>query len=154
MMPPRARALGIRMGLLMLIVALGAMALSPRPVQANGVPQLVKLTYLEGISTWARRPRRGAGVLLLGGVLAPGRRWGLPRLVGQAYEGWLVRSSSNEAISVGQFNAASDESVVYEAQLPPIRNYSLDFFVLTIESLSNGDADPVSIGRSGASSTC
>ena len=106
------------------------------------MPQLVKLTYLEGISTWG--PTTAEGVLEFS--FAEGflhlEAAGLPRLVGQAYEGWLVRSSSNEAISVGQFNAAADETVVYEAQLPPISDYSLDFFVLTVESLSSEDADP------------
>ena len=114
----------------------------PRTVTANGVPQLVKLSYLEGISTWG--PTSAEGVLEFS--FAEGflrlEAEGLPRLVGQAYEGWLVRSASNEALSVGQFNAAADETIAYEAQLPPITDYSLDFFVLTVESLSNGDADP------------
>ena len=129
------------------VLAVGVTVMPSRALQANGVPQLVKLTYLEGISTWG--PTSAEGVLEFSfaeGFLHLDAE-GLPRLVGQAYEGWLVRSSSNEAISVGQFNAASDETVVYEAQLPPITDYSLDFFVLTVESLTNTNADP-SVDRS------
>lgn len=133
----------LRAGLAVLLaIALAFLAASPRTASANGVPQLVKLSYVEGISTWG--PTSAEGVLEFS--FAEGflrlEAEGLPRLVGQAYEGWLVRSISNEALSVGQFNAAADETIVYEALLPPISDYSLDFFVLTVESLSNDDADP------------
>lgn len=110
----------------------------PRPAaHANGVPQLVKLTYLESISNWG--PAEAEGVLEFSfaeGFLSL-EAVGLPRLVGQAYEGWLVRSNTNEAISVGRFNAAADGTVQYEAQLPPITDYSLDLFMITVQSLSD-----------------
>ncbi len=127
--------------LLPLALAAALLAFPSPRAGANGVPQLVKLTYLDSISTWGPEDAEGVlefsfaeGFLSIDAV-------GLPRLVGQAYEGWLVRSSSNEALSVGQFNAQADGTARYEAQLPPITDYSLDLFIITVQSLT----DPIEV---------
>lgn len=125
-----------------LALVVGLLLLVTTPVQANGVPQLVKLDFIEGVSNWG--PEDAEGVLEFSfaeGILAL-EVVGLPRLVGQAYEGWLVRSSSNEAISVGQFNAATNGTAKYEVQLPPISDYSLDLFIITVESLADATTAP------------
>ncbi len=138
------RALRGLMGRFLLPVAVGGglLALVAQPAHANGVPQLVKLTYLEDLSSWGPKDAEGVlefsfaeGFLSLEAV-------GLPRLVGQAYEGWLVRSATNEAISVGQFNAGSDNQASYDVRLPRISDYSLDLFIVTVESLSDPSEGP------------
>lgn len=135
------RTLSLRF-LLPLALTGGLLALVVQPAQANGVPQLVKLVYLENLSNWG--PQDAEGVLEFSfaeGFLSL-EVDGMPRLIGQAYEGWLVRSSTNEAISVGQFNATSAGRVRYEVQLPPITDYSLDLFMITVQSLSDPIDDP------------
>lgn len=123
------------------IVAAGGTAPSG-VAHANGVPQTLQLLYLESISNWG--PTDGQGDLEFSfseGYMTLDVR-GLPRLIGQTYEGWFVRSATNEAISTGPFNTSADGSAHYEATLPSIRDYSLDLFVITVEVLEERDDSP------------
>ncbi len=119
-----------------------AMLASMGQAGANGVPQLVKLTYVDGLSTWGPRDAEGVLEFSFAEGFVQLDVTGLPRLVGQAYEGWLVRSATNEAISVGQFNTADSGSTHYEANLPPITDYSLDLFIVTVQSLEMPSSTP------------
>ena len=115
---------------------------APALTCGNGVPQVVELTYLETISNWG--PKDATGTLEFSfseGYLSLDVE-GLPRLAGQAYEGWLVRSATNEAVSTGQFNTSSEGSTQYEATLPTISDYTLDLFVITVEALEAPDHTP------------
>ena len=112
------------------------------PAGANGVPQSVHLAYLEALSNWGPQDAEGELEFSFAEGYVRVDVSGLPRLAGQAYEGWLVRSTTNEAISVGQFNAGDDGTAHYEASLPTITDYSLDLFIITVQSLEDAAGRP------------
>ncbi len=123
---------GLRMGALALVAA--SLALLPAGhARANGVPLLVPLAYVEGLSNWGPREASGTLELALGEGYAKVDAAGLQRLDRQRYQGWLVNSQSNDAISVGTFNAAASGTVAYRGALPATVNFGFDLFIITVE---------------------
>lgn len=125
-----------------LLVALLAAALAPWAAQANGVPQLVKLTYLEGLSNYG--PQDAEGVLEFSFAEAYAKLDAqklAPAPVGHVYEGWLVKTATNESVSIGTFTPDAAGTVHYETALPPIQDYGFDLFVITLEQ-QPGDGVP------------
>lgn len=127
----RVRTLSLTL-LLMLGMAIGALA-STDHVRANGVPQLVKLTYLPGLSNFGSQTAAGVLEFSYADGYLKLNATGLERLQHANYHGWLVKSGRNDAIDVGMFNAEANGAVTFEAKLPPINDFGYDLFVLTIE---------------------
>jgi hypothetical protein len=73
----------------LVLLAVGAFVL-PGDARANGVPQLVKLTYLEGVSNWG--PKDAEGVLEFSFAEAYDRVdvKNLKPADGFTYDGWLT----------------------------------------------------------------
>lgn len=114
-------------------IAVAVVALTPLTrAQANGVPTLVRLSYLDGLSNWGPRDASGTLELALGEGYAKVDAVGLPRLSGQKYQGWLVNSQSNDAISIGSFNAGAS-TTSYRGTLPTVPNFGFDLFIITVE---------------------
>ncbi|HEY8490776.1 MAG TPA: anti-sigma factor [Dehalococcoidia bacterium] len=117
-----------------LLAALLAAALGPLAVLANGVPQLVKLTYLDGLSNYG--PQDAEGVLEFSFAEAyaklDAQKLAAPP-AGHVYEGWLVKTATNESVSIGTFTPDAAGTVHYETALPPIQDYGFDLFVITLE---------------------
>ena len=82
---------------------------TPR-AQANGVPQLVKLTYLEGISNWG--PKDAEGVLEFSFAEAYARVdvKGLKPQEGFTYEGWLL-SRAGTPLKVGDLRVGASGEI-------------------------------------------
>ncbi len=115
-------------------LVLSAFAFSAaQPARANGIPLLIKLEYLNGLSNWGPTDASGTLELALGEGYAKVNAIGLPKTAGQRYQGWLVNSQSNDAISIGTFNPGSDSSVAYRSVLPPTVNFGFDLFIITVE---------------------
>lgn len=110
-----------------------ALAMPVGTARANGVPTLVRLTYLDGLSNWGPREASGTLELALGEGYAKVDAAGLPRLAGEQYQGWLVNSQSNDAISIGTFNAAAGGGISYRGTLPTTPNFGFDLFIITVE---------------------
>ena len=133
---------------LVLTVAAMASVVAPWPatrsVHANGVPTFVPLSYLAGLSNWG--PEEAVGELELSFAEGYARLTvaGLPRLAGTVYQGWLVNSESNDAISIGRFNADAGESISYEGTLPTITDFGFDLFLLTVEPEPDDAPQPTS----------
>lgn len=127
---PRARLLFRAMGAL-LALALCAVAL-PRTVEANGVPTLVELHYLEGLSNWGPTDATGEVEISFAEGYAKVRAE-LPALEHERYQGWLVNSESNDAISVGRFNADASGRASFDGTLPPTGDFGFDLFIITVE---------------------
>ena len=119
----------------MLIVALAAISLfaQPGPVRANGVPTLVQLSYLDGLSNWGPTDAGGTVELSFAEGFVRLSADGLPAVERERYQGWIVNSQTNDAISIGQFDASPDGEVRYEGALPPIAEFGFDLFILTVE---------------------
>ena len=101
--------------------------------RANGVPTLVKVGYIEGLSNWGPRDAGGTLELALGEGYAKLDVTGLPRLVNQKYQGWLVNSQSNDAVSIGTFNATAAGVIAHRGTLPAGSGFGFDLFIITVE---------------------
>ena len=69
---------------------------------------------------------------------------GLPELGERRYQGWLVNSESNDAISVGRFNADIGREVNFDGALPPIADFGFDLFIITVEPEPDDAPQPTS----------
>lgn len=100
------------------------------PAHANGVPQLVKLTYLEGISNWG--PKTAEGVLEFSFAEAYARV-DVKNLVPQegfTYDGWLS-NPDGEALFVGEIAVDSAGIGMFEGPLSNLEHYNYNIFIVT-----------------------
>jgi hypothetical protein len=107
--------------------------LSPARAVANGVPIAVPLAYIEGLSNWGPTDATGTVELSFAEGYARLDALGLPKLDSERYQGWIVNSESNDAISIGSFNADASEAIAYEGVLPVIADFGFDLFIITVE---------------------
>ncbi len=115
------------------VVAALALAALWAPARANGVPTLVRLAYIDGLSNWGPTDAFGTAELGLSEGYVKIDATGLPQLDRQRYQGWIVNSQTNDAISVGTFNASDARAVAYRGTLPEITDFGFDLFILTVE---------------------
>jgi hypothetical protein len=86
---------------LLLLALLFALAPRPYAARANGVPARIALTYLANLSNFGPQSASGEAELSYAeGIIRVDAR-GLQPLDTGAYGVWLVKSSSNSAISAG-----------------------------------------------------
>lgn len=113
---------------------------APSPARANGVPQLVKLTYLEGVSNFG--PKDAEGVLEFSFAEAYARVdvKNLPRQENVQYEGWMT-GPGGKSLYVGDL--AVDEAGVgsFEAKLTNLDSYDYDLFVVAARTGSAPGAE-------------
>ena len=111
----------------------GVSMLTAQTVRANGVPIEVPLAYIPGLSNWGPDDATGSVELSFGEGYARLDARGLPRLINERYQGWIVNSESNDAISIGSFNADAENVVAFEGALPAIADFGFDLFIITVE---------------------
>jgi len=116
-----------------LLTALVAVAVPPSVGRANGVPTVVELRYLEGLSNWGPQDATGRLELSFAEGYAKVRATRLPRLERERYQGWLVNSETNNAVSVGRFSADDAGVAALDGTLPLISDFGFDLFVITVE---------------------
>jgi hypothetical protein len=113
-------------------------------VHANGVPTIVRLAYIEGLSNWGPRDASGTLELALGEGYAKLDLQKMEPLTGKKYQGWLVNSQSNDAVSVGTFNASANGVVTHRQTLPAIADFGFDLFIITVEPDPDDAPQPTS----------
>lgn len=116
------------------ITALGLLLpASAAPARANGVPQLVKLTYLDGVSNFG--PRNAEGVLEFSFAEAYARVdvKNLPPQVGVQYEGWMS-GPGGKALFVGDLAVNASGIGSFEAKLTGLESYAYDLFLIVARS--------------------
>ena len=118
--------------LLIAAVVLSVALASPRTSHANGVPTLVELSYID-LSNWGPQEATGELELIFAEGIANVTAQGMETLSGLRYQGWLVNSESNDAISIGRFNADVLGNVLFQGVLPPIADFGFDLFIITVE---------------------
>jgi len=103
--------------------------------RANGVPQLVKLTYLEGVSNFG--PRDAEGVLEFSFAEAYARVdvKHLPPADGYTYEGWMLGGS--DPLYVGVIKTGPDGIGVLDTRIQGLSSYDYNLFV--VAARKNGD---------------
>ena len=108
-----------------------AVAASVRPgdARANGVPQLVKLTYLTGVSNWG--PKEAEGVLEFSFAEAYARVdvKNLKPADGFTYEGWLT-GGAGAPFLVGKITTQASGIGLLDAKLTNLRRFDYDTFVI------------------------
>ncbi|MGE5596187.1 MAG: hypothetical protein ACM3S1_09155 [Hyphomicrobiales bacterium] len=116
------------------VIALLALCLLPlaggaSPVRANGVPQLVKLTYLDGVSNYG--PHDAEGVLEFSFAEAYARIEvkNLPPEPGVTYEGWMV-APDGSALWIGEIPVQPDGVGSYETKIEGLDRYDYSLFVI------------------------
>ena len=126
-------AVASRWAPLLIAAAVLSVALAfPRPSHANGVPTLVELSYID-LSNWGPQDATGELELIFAEGIANVTAQGMETLSGRRYQGWLVNSESNDAISIGRFNADVLGNVLFQGVLPPIADFGFDLFIITVE---------------------
>ena len=115
------------------LLAAGLLLLDSDRATANGVPIAVPLAYIEGLSNWGPAHATGTVELSFAEGYARLDALGLPRLDGERYQGWIVNSESNDAISIGSFNADAAATIAFEGALPAISDFGFDLFIITVE---------------------
>lgn len=106
-------------------------------VRANGVPQLVKLTYLQGVSNYG--PQDAEGVLEFSFAEAYARVdvKNLKQPDGYTFEGWLV-GGAGDPLFVGQIPVNSAGVGAMETKLDKLSRYDYNQFVVA----ARGPASP------------
>jgi hypothetical protein len=131
----RTRTLALLPLLVLALVAIAAAgALTAR---ANGVPQLVKLEYIPGVSNFG--PRDAEGVLEFSFAERYARA-SVKNLVpepGYTYEGWMKNDEGN-AFAVGTFDIDADGIGSLESRLDALDSYDYNLFVVA----ARGQGDP------------
>lgn len=119
------------------LLCMGALAGLPH-ARANGVPQLVKLTYLEGVSNFG--PQSAEGVLEFSFAEAFARVdvKNLPPADGYTYEGWLT-GGSGAPFRVGEIPVDAVGIGVLETRLSGLSSYDYDLFVVAARGASTAD---------------
>ena len=110
-------------------VALGTLLGSAPGVHANGVPQLVKLSYLDGVSNWG--PKDAEGVLEFSFAEAYARVdvKNLKLAEGFTYEGWLS-GGQGEPLLVGKIAVQASGLGTLETKLENLKRFDYDTFVV------------------------
>ncbi len=138
------RALARRAPALLIGVAVLNVALAfPRTSYANGVPTVVELSYID-LSNWGPEDATGELELIFAEGIANVTARGMQTLSGRRYQGWLVNSESNDAISIGRFNADVLGNVLFQGILPPIADFGFDLFIITVEPEPDEAPQPTS----------
>lgn len=120
---PARLALGIALAALLALLAAAPAA------SANGVPQLVKLTYLPGVSNFG--PQDAEGVLEFSFAEAYARVdvKHLPPVAGYTYEGWLTGGGA-APFRVGTITTREDGIGLLETRLTGLDSYDYHLFVI------------------------
>ncbi len=134
---------GARAALAGLILA-GAAILAPlalgHPARANGVPQLVKLTYLEGISNFGPRDAEGVLEFSFSEAYARVDVKRLPPVEGYVYEGWLTGGPARP-FRVGAIPTRPDGIGVLDTRLQGLTSYDYRLFVVAARPVSAPEGD-------------
>lgn len=112
-----------------MVLLAGVLLLPAQFVRANGVPQLVKLTYLEGVSNYG--PTDAEGVLEFSFAEGYARVdvKNLPPEVGRTYEGWL-RAPDGASFKVGVIEPNSAGIGVLDTKLEGLVRFDYTMFVV------------------------
>jgi hypothetical protein len=125
---------------LLACVVLFAAAGGARHAAANGVPQVVKLAYLDGVSNYG--PKDAEGVLEITFAEAHARVdvKRLPAQEGFTYEGWLS-NAEGKTLFVGKIPVDASGVGALETKLAGLDRYDYNLFVVA----ARAEADPASV---------
>ena len=112
-----------------IVVIAGALWFGVAPAGANGVPQLVKLTYLEGVSNFG--PKESEGVVEFSFAEAYVRLEvkHLKPQAGHIYEGWLA-GGAGAPLSIGVIEVDAGGAGAMETKIEGLERYDYNLFIV------------------------
>lgn len=117
--------------LLLIAMVLAAFAFAPsRDANANGVPQLVKLTYLDGVSNWGPKAAEGVLEFSFAEAYAKVDVKNLTPEAGFTFDGWLT-GPGGQAQYVGAITVDTTGIGKFEGKLSGLDSYDYNLFVVT-----------------------
>ncbi|MEO8538503.1 MAG: hypothetical protein ABI577_02090 [bacterium] len=127
-------------GLAALVAACALSFGGGQPARANGVPQLVKLTYLDGVSNFG--PKDAEGVLEFSFAEAYARFdvKNLKPIDGYVLEGWL--KGPGEPLFVGAIVPNASGVGVLDTKLKGLTRYDYNTFVIAARKTSAAEGQP------------
>lgn len=114
---------------LLLFALLAAPALAAPETRANGVPQLVKLSYIPGISNFGPQDAEGLLEFSFAERYARAEVKNLVPEAGYSYEGWM-RNAAGNTLFVGAFTIDAAGIGSMEATFEGIDRYDYNLFVV------------------------
>lgn len=120
-----------------ILLAFGALT-GLSDARANGVPQLVKLTYLEGVSNFGPQDAEGVLEFSFAEAFARVDVKNLPLADGYSYEGWLTGGSAAPFL-VGEIPVDASGIGLLETKLSGLANYDYDLFVVAARAAGTAD---------------
>lgn len=126
-----------RMATLLALVVLAGLASLPStaPARANGVPQLVKLSYLDGVSNWGPKDAEGVLQFSFAEAFARVEVKNLKPEAGVTYEGWLV-APDGSALLVGPITPQPSGVGTAETKIDGLARYDYNVFVVAARPAS------------------
>ncbi len=115
-------------GLAAVVAALAVVAGTAGQASANGVPQLVKLTYLEGISNFGPKDAEGVLEFSFAEAYAHTDVKNLKPADGYTYEGWLL--GPGKPLFVGKLEPNSSGIGSMDVKLEDLASYDYNTFVI------------------------
>lgn len=120
-----------------ILLYVGALAGLPH-ARANGVPQLVKLTYLQDVSNFGPQDAEGVLEFSFAEAFARVDVKNLPPADGYTYEGWLT-GGSVAPFRVGEIQVDAAGIGVLETKLSGLASYEYDLFVVAARGAATAD---------------
>jgi hypothetical protein len=120
-------------GAVLVVLALVAFALPGASVRANGVPQLVKLTYLSGVSNYGPQDAEGVLEFSFAEAYARVEVKNLPPAEGVSYEGWMV-APDGSALWIGELPVEPSGVGAYETKLVGLDRYDYSLFLIAVRT--------------------
>lgn len=115
--------------------------------RANGVAQIVKLSYLDGVSSWGPKDAEGVLQFSLAEAYARVEVKHLAPIAGFTYEGWLV-APGGQTFAVGIIPVSADGVGTLEAKLAGLDRYDYSLFVVAGRAADSHDAKAVPAQKS------
>ena len=101
-----------------------------RPANANGVPQLVKLTYLDGVSNFGPKDAEGVLEFSFAEAYAHVDVKNLKPIDGSTFEGWLL--GPGKPLLVGSITPNASGVGSMDAKLKDLPSYDYNTFVIAV----------------------
>lgn len=112
-----------------LLACFAVASLAAPQARANGVPQLVKLTYLQGVSDFGPHDAEGVLEFSFAEAYARVEVKNLPPVAGFTYEGWLM-GGEGEPFFVGKIPVQPSGVATVEQKLDGLARYDYNLFVI------------------------
>lgn len=124
------------------LLALGGLGVRAPSALANGGSRTIYMSYLAGMSNWGPRDATATATVNVGEGTIHLVATGLPSLVDEVYQVWLVTADRETWATLGRFAAGATEQMVYEGEVAGVEVLDYRYLILTVEPTEDLDPAP------------